>query len=228
MMGIKVKMEIKRLAMILIAAAIMIFLIDIIAYFGGLYELPLFGKYLNPTVERNIPTLISSFSFFLLSLLMLDLKRKFYGYFFIYLSVDDLLMIHEQVGTLVGKYFLKDKVVGYYWHYVYDPILILAFGFLFVYLFSNFLKNSNIKGFLFLLVSYFLIALSQLADFYEGLILSLHHGFSFFYLSKSQTIHIIRSIEETMEIIANAFLILSISYVLQDRIMHVSFELRDK
>ena len=114
----KLKVELStRTFLIGIAVFILFtFFVDLIAYFSGLYKIKnlyIFKKYLNPATERNVPTLLSSFLFFMIGLLSFEISKaekkriwKVFGIFFFYLALDDLFMIHEQVGSFLGKSLL--------------------------------------------------------------------------------------------------------------------------
>ncbi len=184
-----------------------------------MYVIPFFSKYLNPTLERNLPTLLSSFSFFVVSLLLLNVKIagdsspkkwKFFGYFFLYLALDDLLMIHEQVGSFLGKRLLKGIFSSYYWQGIYGPVFFVIFLALYIFVSRNLLHNKDYKAFVFLSMGYILYFISQSMDFYEGLRTNMKFFMRAFHLSKYQVIHVLRSVEETLEIVANVFVALSI------------------
>jgi len=73
--------------------------------------------------------------FFIIGLLSFEISRaekrriwKVFGIFFFYLALDDLFMIHEQVGSFLGEALLKGHFKSYYWHGIYDPLLIFILG----------------------------------------------------------------------------------------------------
>lgn len=215
----QVEIRLRKLVFSICFLAFAIFFVDLIAYFNGLYVAPFFSKYLNPTLERNIPTLLSSFSFFVVSLLLFNVKLdgdlnpkkwKFFGYFFLYLTLDDLLMIHEQVGSFIGKRLLKGSFSSYYWQGIYDPVFSIIFLALYIFVSMNLLHNKEYKAFVFLSMGYILYFISQSMDFYEGLRTNMKFFTKSFHLSKYQVIHVLRSMEETLEIVANVFVALSI------------------
>ncbi len=215
-----------------------ILITDIFAYLNGLYKIKnlyLFKKYLNPATERNIPTLLSALSFLLIGLLSNIYAKKtdkkffkFYLFLFSYLALDDLLMIHEQIGSFIGELFLKNRVVGYYWQYIYDPFLIFFLGLFYIFVSYESLKNKKIKAFIILNLGYLLYGISQSMDFFEGLRPSLESLTKYTNLSHKQLIHILRDIEETLEIYANLFIALSLAIFLKIKEISIQFNINFK
>jgi len=205
----------KRFTIGIVGVAFFLFLIDIYAYLHGFYDIKnlyLFKKFLNPATERNIPTLLSSFLFFMIGKTLRETLNKkgiakLYAFFFYYLALDDLFMIHEQLGSLIGKSILKGHWKGYYWHAIYDPVFFIIFGSLYIFLSIQFLKSKQKLPLLLLTIGYFLYGISQLMDYYEGLKPSFALAEEFTGLPRHKIIHIFRTIEETTEMIASAMIL---------------------
>jgi hypothetical protein len=195
-----------KIPLYLSALMLLFFFIDLIAYNAGLYSSPLFRNYFNPTKERSLPTLISGLSFLLVAFLLFKSKKKLLGYFFVYLALDDLFMLHEQIGTLIGKATLKGKIVGYYWHYVFDPIYALFFLALFIFILRSSLKEKKWGALIFAVTGYAFIAVGEGIDFFEGVALAKKLAI----LKQKPVFHAMKDLEETLEVIGLSFIALSL------------------
>jgi hypothetical protein len=213
----RIEISTKKFFVVIVILILSLFLIDLLAYINGLYKirnLYLFKKYLNPATERNIPTLLSVFLFFMIGIASTKIyeieKNKIwqvFKFFFFYLALDDLFMIHEQIGSLLGEALLKGHWKGYYWHGIYDPIFAIFFVLFYLLLTVRFIKKRLWLAFSLLTIGYLLYGVSQFMDYYEGLKHSFFGIREFAGFSRNQIIHIMRTSEETIEMIASLFVL---------------------
>lgn len=126
-----------------------IILILLIGNLFTIYLLPIFDynynksviRFLNFNSEQNFPTLFSfiilSISSFLLFYIAKSSKNQnkefkiwlFLGYTFIFLSLDEILSIHEVISSIFHKLFFFDGVFYFAWVIPYG-ILIIIFSIL--------------------------------------------------------------------------------------------------
>lgn len=127
--------------------------------------------------------------------------------FFLYLSLDDASYLHEQISSWISnesKFILE--LPSYGWLYTVAPFIFAGLAYIFYHLYKLLkLYQLSIKH---IFITTFLLGISITLDFLDGL-------FSDDYLTKVQT-HYLRVSEEAIEIIAFAFLLLSMSLLIQE------------
>lgn len=131
----------------------------------------------------------------------------FPAFFFVYLSLDDASYLHEQISSWITN---ENKFISglpsYGWLYTLAPFIFAGLAFIFYHLYRLLkLYKLSIKH---LFITILLLGISITLDFLDGLL-------SDKYLTKTQT-HYMRVSEETIEIIAFAFLLLSVSLLIKE------------
>ncbi len=210
----------KKIFFLFSFVTILLFVIDIASYFDFIstnkffYEF--YDEYINITYETNIPTMFSFLiSFFtgVTSLLIFKENKKFgwiiVGIFFIYLGIDDALQIHEYLGSYLGDIFLENGFISYYWQVFFMPFFALVGLYIFFFLLFTFREKECIKCIIAIFIGFGCYALAVGLDYYEGL----DPDFSYIldqtdYFSYRDITHILRAIEEAIEMFG-ATLILS-------------------
>ena len=199
--------------------ALFLFVLDIASYLDYLstnkffYEF--YDEYINITYETNIPTF---FSFLVSSLtgltaFMIYRRQKRVGWiivglFFLYLGIDDAFQIHEYLGSYLGDTFLKDGFISYYWQLFFMPFFALVGLYIFYFLVMTFKDEDCMKCILALFVGFSFYAIAVGLDYYEGLNPDLRYLMKKTDLFYREIIHIMRAIEEFIEMLG-AVLILS-------------------
>lgn len=191
---------------------LILFLLDTYAYF--FIENKYLSDLFNFASEKTPATWVSSTillilagSFFLLHYLNQKQPWLFSAFFFLYLSLDDASYFHEQISSWISnesKFILE--LPSYGWLYTVAPFIFAGLAFIFYHLYRLLkLHKLSIKH---LFTTVFLLGTSIILDFLDGLL-------SNNYLTKVQT-HYLRVSEEVIEIIAFAFLLLSMSLLIQE------------
>ena len=111
--------------------AIILLLVDTYAFF--FMESQYLKDLFNFASEKTPATWLSStlflligFSLFGLQIIKKQNKWHYFGYFFLYLSLDDASYMHEQVSSWISsKYDFIKNLPGYGWLYTIAPILLL-------------------------------------------------------------------------------------------------------
>ncbi len=204
--------------------AILLFALDITLYLDILsknhYIKEYYDEYLNITYETNIPTLFSALLSILtgLTAFFIYYEKKQMGWFisgifFTYLGIDDGLQIHEYLGSFLGDIFLEDGFISYYWQVFFDPIFILIGLYIFLFLTNSFKQEHCYKCIIFLFLGFSFYAIAVGLDYYEGTDPDLRYFMHEYNLLYKQLIHIMRAIEEVIEMLGATMILSSLLHV---------------
>ena len=106
-------------------------------YVNDLEVKEFFFRKLNLSSERNVPSIFSSFILFIASILLFSIAFSqlkisnnktlwiFLGILFLFLSLDELLRIHEKIGRWVNKSIETTGIFHYAWVIPYGICLLI-------------------------------------------------------------------------------------------------------
>lgn len=114
----------KKILLSLLATILILLVFNFLTFYNCEYDSYLFKKF-NFDKEKNIPSifsflllLTSSIFLFRISLKKIKPSTLFWGslsFIFFFLSLDELLRIHEKIGKSVGKHIESKGVFTYEW-----------------------------------------------------------------------------------------------------------------
>ncbi len=201
------------------AIALFFVLFDLASYFYLFTDnrdyLRYYDKFLCITHEQTVPTVFSFFISFLVGLtaLLLYRERKKVGWmvvsiFFFYMGFDDVLSIHEHVGTFVANNLEEGSYNSYYWQIVFVPIFAIIGLYIFSFMIFEFKKENCTTCMKVLFFGFSCYAIAVGMDYYEGL----EHDFSYIYertdyFSQRDILHILRAWEEFIEMIGSTLIL---------------------
>lgn len=214
----------KKAFWLFFAIALFFFIIDLLSYFDYIstnrYFLEFYDEYLNITYETNLPTLYSFFLDILigLSAFILYKNKKAKGWlivsiFFLYMGFDDALQIHEYLGSYFGDEFLTNGFVSYYWQLFFDPFFMIMGVYIFIFISWNLKKEGCYGCIILLFLGFLLFAISMGLDYYEGSDPDLTYLMEFLRMHHKEVIHLMRSIEEFIEMIGSVMILSAILYL---------------
>lgn len=192
-------------------------------------------KIVNIAGENGLSTWFSCLQLLAIAIILFyiyeEQKEKlwaFFGYFFLFLSIDEVAEIHERVGTTFKLEYLfniarenegfartlMESYNSWGWHFLISPIYIIIGIVMFLWLWKRLDDN---KQRLLLFTGLAMYAIALVIDYIEGipnLVGEMHNKDSA--LDFYGLIHIIKSVEENLELLGSSFLIYSFHQRLSD------------
>lgn len=196
---------IKRLYSIGLLLVIVLFLLDLLAFFY--YPKTVFGNIFLATREQTPLTWISSLALLFIALssfsVYLQKKQKiwyFLAIIFFFFSMDDAVYLHERIsGFFVDNTSALSFFPSYIWTIIYMPMLAFALG-AFVWLIWKDALMNNRKTIMAALVT---LGFAIFLDFLDGFV-GKNSGITFCFDQNCNKIvlHLMRLTEEISEVIA--------------------------
>ncbi len=199
--------------------ALFFVLFDLASYFYLFTEnqlyLRYYDKFLCITHERTVPTVFSFLISFLIGLtaLLLYRERQKIGWlvvsiFFFYIGFDDVLSIHEYIGTIAADNLENSNYSSYYWQIIFVPIFATLGLYIFIFMILEFKKESCTTCMKLLFLGFSCYAIAVGMDYFEGL----DHEFRYImdrtdYFSMRDVLHILRATEEFIEMIGSTLIL---------------------
>ncbi|WP_041744970.1 hypothetical protein [Coraliomargarita akajimensis] len=226
----------------LVAFEILLYLLDSFITYGRLIDQSSIRGMLNLTREDSVGTWFSCLQAFFVGLAFISvgLSQKalgepawkkffwlFFGFFFIYVSIDDGSKFHERIGTVFKKtavdgssadtaeplFAFLGNFPTYYWHVVFMPIFFCIGLAIFIFLWRELrVMNSRIM----LLAALSLYVVSQGLDFLEKIEVVQLWLQETFNATEYTILHFSKITEEFMEMLGTTlFLILPLKYLFE-------------
>ena len=182
----------------------------------------LFKDYFSITSEKNVPTFFSFVIMLLISMVYFFIykeKNKFSwlltSIFFLYLGLDDMFKIHENIGSDIGEEVIKNVLevnfMSYYWQVVFMPTFALFGIYIFYLTYKEFVNQKKIMGAYIMFGGFSLFAIAIALDFYEG------SGSDFFWLLErfpslyfDDIVNLMRATEEAIEMLGGTLILVAI------------------
>jgi len=192
------------------------------SYIVDIQNYYLFDDYLDITREKNIPTFFSFIIMILVGMVyFLFYKEKnewrwlIISLFFIYLGFDDMLQIHEHIGSDIGEVMteevLKTGFKSYYWQALFMP-LFAFFGIYIIYVTGKkFLECQEKVALVMFLGGFAFYAVAIALDFYEGSNDNFPWLSNIFYtLNTDSIVDLMRATEEAIEMLGGTLILASL------------------
>jgi len=185
-----------------------------------------FQKIFNITGEHSLANFFSSIQTFCIGITLLcicffikaeNLKKGiiwfFYGIFFIFLAIDDGTAFHESIGDYTTYWIkmhgdspcakLMSVYPSYRWQITVGPFLLLAGLFMLYFLWYE-LKGLKMRRILF--IALLCVISAELLDFLDGMGKPVLLLKDLFHVNKAIIIHIMRIVEEYLEMLSMTLL----------------------
>lgn len=228
MYSISVKRFVSCLVTICVGSELFLILTDVFIGSNMIIFMPVesLQNIFNITDEHSLANFFSSIQMFFIGITLLficfllkTIKKKqsfiwfLYGMFFIYLAIDDGTAFHESIGDCTTFWikmhgsFLLAKMLSFFpsyrWQITLGPFFLLA-GLFMLYFLCYELKGLQIRRVLFIAV--LCIINAELLDYLDGMekpVLLIEHIFQ---LNNTVTLHLMRLVEEYLEMLSMTFL----------------------
>ncbi len=223
----------KSVIVFFLSIVIILFSIDMYTYFNGLHNYDLFDEDFNMAAEHNVPTLLSVTIVMLIGFIsyLKYYETKKYGWlitsiFFIYMGIDDGLVLHEQLAHIFEDTISDVEYASYPWHMIVLPFFAFFGAFIVLFLLKEFYETKCKQCIFLLLFGFFLYAVAIGLDYYEGM------EEEYFYLMGTfRTLfiddieHLLYAVEEAIEMIGSTFILAAI---LREKSYKVTFNRAEK
>jgi len=212
----------RKILYALIGIILVLLVFNSLTFFNYEYDTYFFKKF-NFDKEKNVPSI---FSFILLlssSAMLLYISFKelhFYvsklfwrslSFVFLFLSFDELLRIHEKVGTFTSRYIEGKGVFNYEWLIPYGVLLIFL---AFIYIKSLFKLPFKVR--LQLIFSGVLFLAGAVGiEMITGVVIQNNTLMPSFNLKNSPIIFLLYTIEETLEMLGVSYFIYTLLLIIQ-------------
>ncbi len=81
-------------------------------------------RFINVDIESNFPTWFSSILLFIAAILAYECKQTLFSLFLLFMSCDEVAMIHEHASQVIDKYLIHKNI--YNWSTTLGPFVLLV------------------------------------------------------------------------------------------------------
>lgn len=222
------KAQVRRVAsslfLIFLLMEVALLIADVINYNYYFFFSDKPNPFIDITLENNIPTYYASFQVLLVGLcafaIAISKYAKCQGWkaiiawviiavFFVYMAVDDLFVLHEQIATVLSKRMdsctlgICQKILNfpsYYWQVIFAPLFGGMGLFMTIFIFIVYWKHFKPYLFLFYL-GLFCYAFAIGLDYLEGTSIPDKFAINSGIMSVADFTHLQRAVEEFIEML---------------------------